>query len=400
MTATQQLNFHTAIFAHAKDLTKSDILCYQALGALGSAAECQAWQDEIAAQSTLSNRQTQRSLKKLESVGLISIDRSRRHHLIYRFTHPKAVAEEPVFCRFETTHESSQNDKRGSNTLNTTKGIKNNEKRQLTMMENRNMQNLGTLDIDAQSNLQVLDIRPELTQPFFTAPRLIKSFSPAQILLGHDPEGAIASNLARWSDAWREGVADLVGLQPALIWCKIVEGQEPPLLEGASVTVDVTEVLEAAGEPVSGGEAEPVSGRAGERGGEESSCSGAVRVEEDAGARQGRSVVGGQRSEAERIWERAQALLSGQMTRAMYGQVFGGSRLEAGEGGGYSVVFNSSYSRDWVAHRLENVVRRALESVTGERRLAIEFTTGQSPAGSAEQSWSAGRVAATKSPGF
>jgi hypothetical protein len=71
-----------------------------------------------------------------------------------------------------------------------------------------------------------LGINPHLTQPFHRAPALIKKYTPAQILISHDPTGQIAANLAQWRIA-RDGGAE-INDTPALIWAKIVEGKAPP----------------------------------------------------------------------------------------------------------------------------------------------------------------------------
>ena len=67
------------------------------------------------------------------------------------------------------------------------------------------------------------------------------------------------------------------------------------------------------------------------------------------------------------------------MTRAMYGQVFAGSGLLSGGEGEYTVLLTSSYSRDWVANRLEVVVRRALEGATGKQGLKVDFAVFGEP---------------------
>jgi len=97
---------------------------------------------------------------------------------------------------------------------------------QMTLIEEDHNQNLGALDIQAQQHLARLGINANLCQRFDTAPDLIREHTPAQILMFHDADGAIAANLARWREAWDNGA--LITARPALIWAKVVEGQQPP----------------------------------------------------------------------------------------------------------------------------------------------------------------------------
>ena len=391
-----QTDFNTAIFLHAKDLTKSDILCYHALGALGETAGCQAYQDEIATQAGLSGRQTQRSLKKLEEIGLISIDRSRRHHHSYHFTYPKPAAAANSACPVNTTHESPQSDKKPSNTLNTTKTNKSNTKKQLTLIENNNLQNLGSLDIDAQGNLKALDINPDLTQPFSSAPKLLKKYTPAQILILHDPEGEIAANLELWSETWRAGKANLVGLKPALIWCKIVEGQEPPLVEWPfeAIAVEVDDVLGEDDRETRGhGDKEQGGGGVGEYLGVEA-LSKPVGGSADWGdAEQGREsletspLTGGAveaalgHPEAEidplaDVWDGALSVLSGQMTRAAFATYLASSKLLSIEGNVYTIAAPGELIAEWIEHRLAGVIKRALVAVVGGGAVELKVIAG------------------------
>lgn len=58
------------------------------------------------------------------------------------------------------------------------------------------------------------------------APAIVRDFTVSEILTDHDPDGAIVANLGRWAAAAEAGVE--IADRPALVWCKIVEGQAPP----------------------------------------------------------------------------------------------------------------------------------------------------------------------------
>jgi len=106
---------------------------------------------------------------------------------------------------------------------------------QTALIVHDNQMNLGALDIQAHQHLSVLGIRADLRQSFRTAPDLIKRFTPAQVLMLHDPGGAIAANLALWRAAADAGVE--LEVRPALLWARIVEGQSPPSLPPAPKSI-------------------------------------------------------------------------------------------------------------------------------------------------------------------
>ncbi len=95
---------------------------------------------------------------------------------------------------------------------------------QLVLVEERDYQNLGLLDIVAQQLLE-LGINPDIKQKR-NAPLVTQGKTPAEVLMLTDEGDEIAENLARWASAYREGIE--LPWSPVLIWWKICEGQTPP----------------------------------------------------------------------------------------------------------------------------------------------------------------------------
>ncbi len=298
--ARQDIDFYHAVFFFLGKLTMTDLKVYYALGELGHDTACKAYQHEIAEQAKLDPRQVRRSLARLVSVGLLKRSGG-RYRAVYRFTYPKRgdkidpshVAEDEGYTKREdnsvpshvvgddgytkredkidpsgavkgdgyTKREDNSVPSDYSTTITTTKKTST-PKNQLVVIQDDHAQNLGALDIAAQENLSLFKIHPHLVQNFRYAPQLIKEYTPAKILMFHDHEGQIAANLARWRHAWDTGQIDLAGLAPALIWCKIVELQEPPLKlpspESQAISQEVESILTEASKPtVQAGEPSP-----------------------------------------------------------------------------------------------------------------------------------------------
>lgn len=75
--------------------------------------------------------------------------------------------------------------------------------------------------------LQQLDIQDRAQPTRQHAPAIVQQHTVTDILANHDLSGAIAANLRRWAEAKAGGVE--IADRPALVWCKIVEGQAPPM---------------------------------------------------------------------------------------------------------------------------------------------------------------------------
>jgi hypothetical protein len=282
--AQQTIDFYQAGYLFLDKLTKTDLKVYHAVGELGHDTACKAYQHEIAAQANLNPRQVRRSLARLVAVGLLERSGG-RYGAVYRFVYPKrgdkiapsrvaggdgytkrednSVLSYPVegdgYTKREdkivpsgavkgngyTKREDNSVLSDRSTTITTTTKETSKPKNQLVVIQDDHAQNLGALDIAAQENLSLFKIRPNLTQKFHYAPQLIKEYTPAQILMFHDHEGKIAANLARWRQASDTGQIDLAGLAPALIWCKIVELQEPPLKPPSPESQAISQEIEA-----------------------------------------------------------------------------------------------------------------------------------------------------------
>lgn len=222
------------------DLTKADAIIYRARLELSK----DAFQQDIATHTGKSLRQVQRSEKKLASYGLLEVTRYHKDGKTknrYRFPWPQVARGQSNLTHESDSPRNSPQDnstreshcppdsdqieatRLTSRPCTTTTSTTTN---QFTLLENDNTQNSGTLDTTTQAHLNVLGINPHLTQPFHRAPTLIKKYTPAQILISHDPTGQIAANLAQWRIA-RDGGAE-INDTPALIWAKIVEGKAPP----------------------------------------------------------------------------------------------------------------------------------------------------------------------------
>lgn len=172
-------NFYSAVFEHHQYLTKSDILTYYAIGDLGDLTHCEAYQDEIAARAGVSLRQCQRSIAKLDEIGLLTVDRTRRQHHIYSYAWPKPT----IFSVW----------------------------RELTPAD--------IITYQAIIALGEYSLQSEITD--------LTELSKRQILSDHDPGGIIAENLIVWHEAITENLVDLQKVKPPLLWVRICEGRLP-----------------------------------------------------------------------------------------------------------------------------------------------------------------------------
>ena len=329
-------NFHETLLAQAKDLTKADLQVGLALAALGEAQACVAYQDEIAHCAGLSLRQTHRSLNKLETCNIIRIVRKRAALHTYHFCQTNMTKTGQV----EMTHESHQIPCTNTNTTKIKIEDKNEKSSQLTLISDKDTQNLRALDIEPQQvldteledTLRCLDINPALKQKFLRgrAHPLCERYTPAEILLAHDAEGLIRENLVAWRIAWEGGDTDLGCMTPALIWCKIVEGQSPPVSPPAEESLPQQAPFTRVDHPattLSPLETDPLT----------------------------------------TVWAEIQQDLQGQMTRATYSQHIAGARLIGTEAGCYTIEVRNELSRLWLEERLKKTimgaVRRATETV-------------------------------------
>lgn len=119
----------------------------------------------------------------------------------------------------KSTKQKSTSKKRSSSTATAAD--------QLVLVEERDYQNLGLLDIVAQQLLD-LGINPDIKQKR-NAPSVTQGKTPAEVLMLTEEGDEITENLARWANAYREGIE--LPWSPVLIWWKIVEGQDPPAAE-------------------------------------------------------------------------------------------------------------------------------------------------------------------------
>lgn len=349
--------FYSAIFNHMETLTHADTFVYFAIGELGN----DALQSEIAELTGLSDRQVRRSIARLKAKNLITVTTAGRRN-IYVYV-GQEIQDSPVSTEANYTNEQNRTPHVSKDIL--TDNIKNKEidyEKQMALVEDTNFQNLGSLDITPHNlaDLETLEINPTITQPFPTAPDIIKLYTPAQILIAHDPGGEIAANLAHWREAHDAGEADLSRLKPALIWCKIVEGQDPPPLAAPSgVAVAATDpspvALDAPPIPTPPAtESNPILAEIG--------------IDSKTAAVPDPSPPVAPPPDddpAAVLWSVTLASLAGSVTRGTFNAHLAPTTLTITEAG-YIIHTPNPLSRAWLHHRLKPTIARALAGQLGQ----------------------------------
>lgn len=218
------------------NLTRADLATYAAIEELGG----DAYRTDIATRANISEWQVTQSFKHLQNCGLLRISRFYdKERQKTRNTYTPTLSNtnigstqhwlDPILGRPNPMELGRPNPL----LTNTFTESNMSQEKQLTLIENGNAQNLGALDIQAQqqiADLRALGINPNVTQSGRNAPTLVKERTPAEILIGYDPDKAISQNLSRWRAAHDNGadVTNAAAWSEALIWTKIVELQPPP----------------------------------------------------------------------------------------------------------------------------------------------------------------------------
>jgi hypothetical protein len=216
------------ILDHWQNLKPRTLAAYAAMIKLSTDGVCTATQKELASTVGTSTRSIKRSVSDLKTLGIIQVE----------YFHDSAIQKTQntyLLLRPMGQHVGPSPQTDGPKTrpmgqhvgphvlLHTTTNII--EENQLTLIENSNAQNLGALDIKAQSHLTALGINPHLTQKFPNSPKICQEYTPAEILMFHDDTGKIADTLSEWRANWDAGidVTQHGRYNPALMWVKIVE---------------------------------------------------------------------------------------------------------------------------------------------------------------------------------
>lgn len=233
----------TIILDHWQNLKPRALVAYAAIVKLSIDGICTATQKELASTVGTSTRSIKRSVSDLKTLGIIQVEPF--HDTTTQKTQNTYLLSRPMGQHVGPSPQTDGPEIRPMGqhvgphvlTINTT--TINNEENQLTLIENQNAQNLGALDISAQSHLSALGINPNLTQKFPNSPKICRDHTPAEILMFYDDTGKIADTLSAWRASWGAGIDVTQGgkYNPALMWVKIVEEalsivrEEPERLE-------------------------------------------------------------------------------------------------------------------------------------------------------------------------
>lgn len=328
-------------------------------------------QSAIAERTGLSTRQVRRSATRLIDFGLIDAVKVGRE-VVYSAKESRTTlspVSPVVVSSKDKQHLKTKNTTTDTVRKNRTKSPSLEKPAQLVLIEDPNAQNLGLLDIPTQlaTDLDTLGINSNAIQPFRTAPAVAKKYSPAKILMFFDEEGAIAANLAAWATAYREGLLDLDyngrEMTPALLWVKVLEGQEPPLRVEAET---MPQVLEPAPDSAPYPAVELPEEEAMPAAAESQPEALPIHQQLATASGEGEPPEAGGYSELDAIWREALVGLRGMVTKGAFDAHLKQARLTSIDGKTLTLQAPNEYAREWLEHRLKAIISRALGGVVGE----------------------------------